>query len=127
MNVRAYIRPGDWVLIAFLLVTAVSSFFLIPRWLMSGSTDVEILSRDKILGRYPLNEDRRVEVPGPLGTTEVTIKKGRASIHSSPCPHKTCKAMGDIGTEGGILVCLPNEIIVRVGNGQANGLDAVSR
>jgi hypothetical protein len=127
MNFRQYIRPADWILIVFLLVTAVSSFFLIPRWLMSGSTDVEILSRDKILGKYPLNEDRRVKVPGPLGMTEVTIKDGRASIHSSPCPHKTCKAMGDIGTEGGILVCLPNEIIVRVGNGQANGLDAVSR
>jgi hypothetical protein len=127
MDVRAYIRPADWILIFFLLVTVVLSFFLIPRWLMSGSTDVEILSRDKLLGRYPLNEDRQVKVPGPLGMTEVTIKDGRASIHSSPCPHKTCMAMGDLGTEGGILVCLPNEIIVRVGNGQPNGLDAVSR
>jgi hypothetical protein len=127
MDVRQYIRHGDWVLIALLIVTVVLSFFLIPRWLMSGSTDVEIISRDKLLGRYPLNEDRRVKVPGPLGTTEVTIKEGRANIHSSPCPHKTCKAMGDIGTEGGILVCLPNEIVVRVGNGQPEGLDAVSR
>ncbi|MGO9566366.1 MAG: hypothetical protein ACLP5H_02375, partial [Desulfomonilaceae bacterium] len=74
MDMRQYIRPADWVLIAFLLVTAVLSFFLIPRWLMSGATDVEILSRDKILRRYPLNEDRRVEVPGPLGISEVTIK-----------------------------------------------------
>jgi hypothetical protein len=127
MDVRQYIRPGDWVLIAFLLVTAVSSFFLIPRWLMSGATDVEILSRDKILRRYPLNKNRRVEVPGPLGISEVTIKEGRVRLQSSPCPHKTCMAMGDIGTEGGILVCLPNEIVVRVGNGQPDGLDAVSR
>ncbi len=124
---RQYIRPADWVLIAFLLVTAVLSFFLIPRWLMSGATDVEILSRDKILRRYPLNEDRRVEVPGPLGISEVTIKGGRVRIQSSPCPHKTCMAMGDVGTEGGILVCLPNEIVVSVGNGQPDGLDAVSR
>ena len=127
MDVRQYIRPGDWVLIALLLVTAVSSFFLIPRWLMSAATDVEILSRDKILSRYPLNKDRRVEVPGPLGASEVIIKEGRVRIKSSPCPHKTCMAMGDIGTEGGILVCLPNEIVVRVGNGQPDGLDAVSR
>ncbi len=127
MDVRRYLKPADWVLIAFLMIAAVLSIYLVPRWLTSGSTDVEILSRDKLLGRYPLNEDRRVEVPGPLGVTEVTIKEGRVRIQSSPCPHKTCKAMGDIGTEGGILVCLPNEIIVRVGNGQPNGLDAVSR
>jgi hypothetical protein len=127
MDVRQYIRPGDWVLIAFLLVTVVLSFFLIPRWLMSAATDVEILSRDKILSRYPLNKDRRVEVPGPLGVSEVIIKEGRVRIQASPCPHKTCMAMGDIGTEGGILVCLPNEIVVRVGNGQPDGLDAVSR
>jgi hypothetical protein len=127
MDVRQYIRPGDWVLIALLLVTAISSFYLIPRWLMSGATDVEIISRDKIPRRYPLNKDRRVEVPGPLGISEVAIKEGRVRIESSPCPHKTCMAMGDIGTEGGILVCLPNEIVVRVGNGQPDGLDAVSR
>jgi hypothetical protein len=127
MDIKKYIRPADWILIAFLLVTAVLSFFLIPRWLMSGATDVEILSRDKILRRYPLNKDRRVEVPGPLGTSEVKIKEGRVRIQSSPCPHKTCMTMGDIGTEGGILVCLPNEIVVRVGNGQPDGLDAVSR
>lgn len=127
MDVRAYIRPADWVLIVFLLVTAVLSFVFIPRWLMSGATDVEIISQDKIPRKYPLNEDRRVEVPGPLGTTEVSIKAGRVRILSSPCPHKTCMAMGEIGTEGGILVCLPNEIVVRVGNGQPDGLDAVSR
>jgi hypothetical protein len=127
MDVREYIRPGDWVLIAFLLATAVLSFFLVPRWLMSGATDVEILSRDKSLRRYPLNKDRQVAVPGPLGISEVTIKEGRVRIQSSPCPHKTCMAMGDIGKEGGILVCLPNEIVVRVGNGQPDGLDAVSR
>jgi hypothetical protein len=127
MNLRQYLKPGDWVLIAFLIVTAVLSLFLVPRWLVSGATDVEILSRDKLVGKYPLNVDRRLEVQGPLGKTEVSIKKGRVRILSSPCPHKTCVAMGDIGSEGGILVCLPNEVIVRVGNGQPNGLDAVSR
>ena len=95
---------------------------------MSAATDVEILSRDKILKRYPLNKDRRVEVPGPLGTSEVIIKEGACTIKFFPmAPHKTCMAMGDIGTEAGILVCLPNEIVVRVGNGQPDGLDAVSR
>jgi hypothetical protein len=127
MDVRQYLKPGDWVLIAFLIVIAILSLFLIPRWLTSGATDVEIISRDNLVGKYPLNVDRRLEVPGPLGMTEVAIKKGRVRILASPCPHKTCMAMGDIGTEGGILVCLPNEVIVRVGNGQPNGLDAVSR
>jgi hypothetical protein len=127
MDVRQYLKPADWVLIAFLIATAVLSLFLIPRWLVSGATDVEILSRDKLVGKYPLNADRRVEVQGPLGMTEVSIKKGRVRILSSPCPHKTCMAMVDIGSEGGILVCLPNEVIVRIGNGQPNGLDAVSR
>jgi len=127
MDVRQYIRPGDWVLIAILLAIAVASFFLIPPWLMSGGAEVEILSGDKLVERYPLNQDRRVEIPGPLGISEVVTKEGRASIMSSPCPHKTCMAMGNIGTEGGILVCLPNEIVVRVGNGQPEGLDAVSR
>ncbi|MGB6068238.1 MAG: NusG domain II-containing protein [Desulfomonilaceae bacterium] len=127
MDMKRYIRPADWALIGPLLLIAVLSFFLIPRWLATQATEIEVLSDNKLLGKYPLNQDRRIEAPGPLGITVVVIRKGRVRIQSSPCPHKTCMAMGESGSKGGILVCLPNKIVVKVGNGRPGALDAVSR
>lgn len=119
--------PADIVLLAATLVVAAALFFLMPRWVLSSGNEIEILAHDTVVGRYPLNVDRTIPVAGPLGTTVVEIKDGRARIVSSPCPNKVCVHMGEFGTEGGVLVCVPNEVVVRVGKEQPNGLDAVSR
>lgn len=76
---------------------------------------------------YPLNEDRRVEVPGPLGTTVVEVQQGGARIVSSPCPNQTCVAAGSIERAGQWLACLPNQVFVRIeGGGDDEGLDAAA-
>lgn len=127
MNPKFHTTAADKILMGLLFVLTISSFFLVPRWVLSRWTSVEIRSGDKILGRYSLNEDRTVEVPGPLGVTQVQIKSGRVRIQSSPCPNKTCIQMGEFGDGGGCLICLPNEVIVGVEKDPYNGLDAVSR
>lgn len=127
MKAKVYTTTADKILIGLLAVLTASSFLLVPRWVLSSATDVEIRSGEKIVGRYSLNENRVVEVQGPLGHTYVEIKSGRARITSSPCPNKTCVHMGDFGSEGGCLVCLPNEVIVGVGKEPYNGLDAVTK
>jgi hypothetical protein len=98
-----------------------------PRWILSGGKALEIRAGDKLVGRYSLNNHRLVKVRGRLGTTLVLIENGRARIQSSPCPHKICCRMGDIGSEGGLLVCVPNEVIVTITGEPAEDLDAVSR
>ena len=98
-----------------------------PHWMLAGGKVLEIRAGDEIVGRYSLNNPRLVKVRGRLGTTSVIIENGRARIQSSPCPHKICCGMGAIGSEGGILVCVPNEVIVTTTAEQAEDLDAVSR
>jgi hypothetical protein len=127
MSTRPYMTPADVVLLAATLALAVALFFLMPRWVLSSGSEIEILAHDKVVGRYPLNMDRTIRVAGPLGTTAVEVKDGKARIASSPCPNKICVHMGEFGTEGGVLVCVPNEVVVRVGKEQPNGVDTVSR
>jgi hypothetical protein len=127
MKAKAYITLADWALVVTILTLAASLFFMIPHWVRSGGTEVEVYASNKIVGRYPLHQDRTIEVPGPLGKTIVLIRDGKARIISSPCPNKICMHMGEFGTEGGTLVCVPNKVVVRVGIERAKGLDAVSR
>jgi len=75
----------------------------------------------------PLSEDGRIEVPGPLGTTVVEVRDGAARVVSSPCPQKTCIAMGAVAEPGDIAVCVPNGVIVRIEGDATQRLDATTR
>jgi hypothetical protein len=118
---------GDYILIGALMTLGGTFFFLTPRWVVSTGTVVHISQDNRLFARYPLEADRDVAVPGPLGPTSVRIRRGRVFIQASPCSHKVCSMMGEIGKEGGIIVCIPNRVVVSIGSGVPHGLDAVSR
>ena len=94
---------------------------------MSGGTQVEIHCGEKLIGKYSLDRVQTVNVPGPLGNTVVRIENGNARVLSSPCPYKQCIKMGSIGSDGGVIACVPNKIVISVVNGETKKLDAVSR
>lgn len=69
---------------------------------------------------YPLDQDRTVRVAGPLGESVIEIKDSHVRFASSPCPNGLCKR-GAVGASGGVLVCLPNLVSVRVQGGRPAG------
>ncbi len=127
MKLTTYVTLADGILIAALLILAGALFFVMPQWVLTGGSDVEIRVEDRLMGRYALDADRVVEVTGPRGKTLVRIRDGRAAVVSSPCWDKICEGMGEVGREGGIVVCVPNRVVVEVGKGRSDGLDAVAR
>jgi hypothetical protein len=127
MKLNQYVTSADVILMALVVFLAGVLFVVLPGRVVSGGTEVEVIARGKSIGKYSLSQDRLIEVPGPLGTTLVEIEGGRVHIRSSPCPHKICTRMGELGKEGGALACIPNEVVVRVGKELTRELDAVSR
>ena len=127
LRAQTGMTAGDSILLIFIIFFALLFFLIIPRWVLPGGKVLEIRAGDKLIGRYSLNKDNVIKVSGRLGTTSVVIDKGRARIDSSPCPNKICCGMGEIGSHGGLLVCVPNEIIVGIAGERAEDLDAVSR
>lgn len=127
MKKNNYATPGDWALVVSLLALSAILFCALPGWVGSEGTLVEVRRGEKIFGRYDLDRDRVVEVPGPLGITKVEIKEKRACVAQSPCPHKYCLHMGSVDRNGGLVVCVPNEVILQMGKERPDGLDAVSQ
>lgn len=118
---------GDAMVLGLVVLTALALLLVLPGRVLSNGNVVEIRAADRLVGRYALDRDRTVEVQGPLGTTVVKIEQGRARIVSSPCPKGICTHMTDIGQEGGMIACVPNEIVVQVSGDREDGLDGVSR
>jgi hypothetical protein len=72
---------------------------------------------------YSLAADRREEVRGPLGTTVVVIREGKAAVVDSPCPDKLCVHMPAVSKPGQWIACLPNRVFVRVRGTDAQKTD----
>jgi hypothetical protein len=122
-----HVTLGDKILITLVLLSAAALFHVLPGLIMDGGGTVEVMSDNKVVGFYDLGEDRSLTVNGPLGKTVVIVEKGRVRIKESPCPGKQCVNMGDCGEEGGVLVCVPNRVVVRIVEEGSDELDAVSR
>lgn len=75
---------------------------------------------------YPIDVDRTIEVPGPLGQTRITIKRSEVSFVESPCPDKLCIRAPAMTKIGEWNACLPNRVFVRIEGKHAETIDALS-
>lgn len=110
----------DRLIVATLLLTVLASFFLLGALPRGERVLVECDGR--LLFSAPLAENRAVDLEGPLGSTRLEIRDGRARILASPCPTKACIGMGAITRAGELLACVPNELLVRI-EGEGGGAD----
>ncbi len=97
-------RPGIPDIIIFLIYI---SAIAVSALAAGGGNDVLEVDADGREYAYSLSENGLYDFEGPLGTTVIEIKDGRARIVSSPCPNGTCMKAGWSST----LCCLPNKII----------------
>ncbi|MBQ0000960.1 MAG: NusG domain II-containing protein [Clostridiales bacterium] len=89
---------------------------------------VTIIVKGEVFGTYSLEEDQGIEIND---TNIAEIKDGQISMISANCPDHLCIYQGAFGERGGMIVCLPNEVIIRGEDMTAepgdDGIDAVVR
>jgi hypothetical protein len=118
------IRPLDILLISVSLL--VVGAFALYAYTGKGKSSTVVIEASGKRYLYPLGQDRVVKVPGPIGETVVDIRDGRAFVEDSPCRDKLCVHMGSISKPGQWVACLPNKVMVSIGDGGVKALDDVS-
>ena len=108
------IRVGD---IVVFIVLGASALFMI--WAGAAGTpkavaDVEITASGHVVHSTPLSQNFRFEALGPLGETIVVCQNGYVWVEDSCCPNKLCVKTGKVRTPGQVIVCVPNEVVVRI-------------
>ena len=88
------------------------------NWVVIEVNQIEV-------ARLPLKTDRIAKVIGPLGSTEIEIKKGQARIIRSPCKNKVCIKSGYIRYADRLAVCVPNRVVVRIIGKADRNVDAI--
>ena len=119
-----HITVADKILIAALLIL---NGWLFANWGTGFNKGdwVVVTVNEKETIRLSLNADQTTHVKGPLGLTEVEIKKGQARIVRSPCKNKVCIKSGYIRYADRVTACIPNRVVVRIVGKNHRGLDAV--
>lgn len=109
------IKPGDWlVLLSGALFTA---WLTITVWHGGAASKAVIRSGGKIFREVSLSQDALIQVPGPLGISEIAIHHAQARIASDPSPRQYCVRQGWLKHAGEIAICLPNQVSVELTGG----------
>lgn len=91
----------------------------------SGRTAILYIDGEE-KAEIPLNQDRRIQVRGPLGLSVIEVADGRVRMLSSPCGRQICVRMGAISEGNALIVCVPNRILIRIPGDSPDRVDAIT-
>ncbi len=105
-------RLGDWGALA----AGVGAVLLSLAWHPDSGYPEKLIVRagGMVVAEIDPRIDRRLEVPGPLGTTVVELRQGRARIAQDPSPRQYCVQQGWLAAPGESALCLPNQTSIEL-------------
>ena len=105
-------RPGDWLIVVLGLIVCGAAF---PLAWQGGVAEKAIVRRGgELFSELDLARNRRIDVPGPLGTTTIVVDQRRVRVAADPGPRQYCVRQGWLARPGEIAICAPNQVSVQV-------------
>ena len=116
MRWLAFVRPGDWLIVILGAGVCGASF---PLAWQAGTPEKAVIRRGgDVFAELDLARNRKIDVPGPLGTTRIVVDKRRVRVASDPGPRQYCVRQGWLERAGEIAICAPNQVSVQVTGGK---------
>ncbi len=122
-----WLKKRDIILIISLLFIGIIALVI---WHFIYSDDgkyVTIEQRNELIGTYPLNVDKEIEIEyrGKV-VNKIIIKDGYCYMEEAECPDHLCIKQGKVNKSGQTIVCLPNRVVVTVVDSDNSDYDSVA-
>ena len=85
---------------------------------------VEIQIDGKVVETLDLQKEHAFKING--GTNTVQIENGKVKMAAANCPDQICVHQKAISRNGESILCLPNQIVLKIVDGEEAELDAVT-
>ena len=109
------------LLLLFLLFLLCGTLFAIRHFTASPKNSIKITVCGREQGIYDLSCDQVIQI----GETNVCeIRDGQVRMIEADCPDQLCIKQGAFGADGGMIVCLPNRVVIEPAS--STHTDAVS-
>ncbi len=120
-------KKNDVILIAILLILAILSYIVIKYFIMNNGAYVEVIINGETVETFDLSEDITYKIETENGDYNLlVIKDNIATVTEASCPDKLCISQKDISKNGESIICLPNQVVVRIVDGKENTVDAIA-
>ena len=121
-------RRLDFIIMAAVLVMALVVLAVMWATVDDGEPVVNIYINGDLIDTFPLSSDTPVLLPidTVYGHNTVAIEEGRVWIDHADCENQNCVAQGAIDRMGGLIVCAPHRLVIRIEGMDGDGLDGVT-
>ncbi|MFM9913179.1 MAG: NusG domain II-containing protein [Methylophilaceae bacterium] len=106
------LKVGDWLVLALSLLLV--SWLFTSLWSNQPAGKARIRVGDKVYATLSLNQDRKLEIIGALGISQIEIERGKVRFVASPCHNQYCVHQGWLSRAGQAAVCLPNRVSIEL-------------
>lgn len=114
---------ADRILFLLLIISSAAGLFY-TREAFSLGHDVVIEVSGNPVYTLSLDANREISIEGTHGRTVLEIRNGKVRMKEADCSNQLCIKQGWISR--GTIVCLPNSIVVIIGRGTKQDIDAVT-
>jgi hypothetical protein len=108
-GIKGFFKKGDFIIAAVLVAAVILSLVFATG---SGGDNVEIYVDGKLVYQLDLYAETEIELLD--GAMLVCVKDGRVWVEESDCDEQLCVHAAPIGKDGGMIVCLPNKVVVKI-------------
>lgn len=122
-------KRNDAILIAAVLIIAVGAYAGARYYQGQNTKDAVAVVKvgETEYGRFPLNEDVTEKIELSDGSYNILkIHEGKADITEASCPDGICVKHRAISRQRETIVCLPNEVVVEIENGEESDVDSMT-
>ena len=67
-----------------------------------------------------LSTDRELEILD--GKMVIAVRDGKAYVARSDCGEQLCVSSAAVSAEGGMIVCLPNRVVIKIAGGEVDAV-----
>ena len=123
------LRRKELLIFGIILVLALLSWLLLSRKKASADCgSIRITVEGVEYGTYSLGENQKIKING---TNTARIRDGECRMIEATCPDHLCIHQPVIDARGGMIICLPNQVIIEgipaEDSGNDDSVDAVAR
>lgn len=99
---------GDWLVIAISLLLVIMLFKTL--WHGEHAAKLQIRQGNTIYATLSLDQERTLDIHGPLGDSRIVVHHGQVRFERSPCTNQYCVHQGWLSRAGQVAICLPNQV-----------------
>lgn len=114
---KTIFKKGDLILLAVLLVAVILTII----FAVGGDDEYVQIYVDGVL-KYEVSLYSNMEIDLLDGKMTVVIKDGKAWVEHSDCVEQTCVNNSPLTSSGGMIVCLPNKVVVKISGREVDAI-----